>query len=368
MQQIRYVQAKAWVEQARSLLEANEIAHREYENGIFPQDVEQLKHYITVCTFARDRAEQNAVWSQAAAAKGFRSPMQVNADESALADAEITLRGARSMLHRLVRHTARRITKARKARINAISADLLALESCLCLESERLRRIEATIANCTLRAPHDGIVAYANRTNAWGMTVTQIREGVLVHQSQPIFRLLDPKKIYVKARINESHVAQVRPRQPVVIHLEAFPDQPLQGSVAEITPIPSLANGPFSDVRTYSATVRIESGEFAELREGLSAELDFLVESRCRVTRVPLEAIRWADDQAYVAMAADSEAGAFWEWRPIAVGVSDTTYAEVTRGLEPGDRVIAQCESLPEPEASRSEPEATADLAMDDRR
>jgi hypothetical protein len=99
----------------------------------------------------------------------------------------------------------------------------------------------------------------------------------------------------------------------------------------------------------------------------LSAELDFLVESRRRVTRVPLEAIRWAGEQPYVAMAADSEDGIEWEWRPIAVGATDMNYAEVTRGLDPGDRVIAQCESLPKPAPDPAQTEAVMDLAMEKR-
>ena len=35
---IRYLQAKAWVEQARSILEVSEITLREYRDGIYPQD------------------------------------------------------------------------------------------------------------------------------------------------------------------------------------------------------------------------------------------------------------------------------------------------------------------------------------------
>ncbi len=99
----------------------------------------------------------------------------------------------------------------------------------------------------------------------------------------------------------------------------------------------------------------------------MSAELSFLVESRHRVTRVPLEAIRWADDQAFVALATDSPDGLDWMWRPIAVGVTDTTYAEVVTGLEPGDRVIAQCESLPEPEPIPAPTEEVMEIAMEER-
>ena len=109
------------------------------------------------------------------------------------------------------------------------------------------------IANCTMRAPRDGIIVYANRVNGWGTVETQIREGLRVYQSQPIFRLLDPRHMQVRAKINESQVARIRSGQPVLIHLDAFPDRLLRGSVAEIVPIPSLARGP---CRTFALSTR----------------------------------------------------------------------------------------------------------------
>ena len=44
----------------------------------------------------------------------------------------------------------------------------------------------------------------------------------------------------------------------------------------------------------------------------------------------------------------DSTTGEDWQWRPIALGVTDAEFAEVVSGLEPGDRVIAHSETLPE--------------------
>ena len=145
----------------------------------------------------------------------------------------------------------------------------------------------------------------------------QIREGLRVYQSQPIFRLLDPRHMQVRATINETQVARVRSGQPVLIHLEAFPDRPLRGTVAEIMPIPSLAKGPFSDVHSFYATVRIESGGFDELRTGLTAELKFLVETRHQVTRVPLEAIQWFGGRTFAAIAISTTDGVDWLWKPI---------------------------------------------------
>ena len=330
-------------------LAVNEIALQEYEEGIFPQDMELVKRYIGTRESIREQAVRNLAWSRMAMAKGFRSPRQVEADAGALLDAEIRLRDARGMLERLVNYTAKRIIEAQKAKIEAIRADMLSLESSFELESERLKRIEAMIAHCTMRAPRDGIVVYANRSNLLGMVESQIREGLIVYQSQPIFRMLDATAMQVKARINESQVARLRSGQPALIRLDAFPDRPMRGTVAEITAIPAPLNAIASDVHAYLATVRIEAGVFDELRNGLSAAVEILVETRRNVPRVPLGAIRWAGGRSFAAVLNNAPSGPTWKWRPVMLGVSDTRFAEVLSGLEPGNRVIAHPELLPGP-------------------
>jgi HlyD family secretion protein len=362
-QQARHVRAKGWVDKARSILEVNEITLREYEDGIFPQDVERIRQLILTYETERDLAQRNLVWSRATAAKGFRAQPQVEVDEFTLQKAEIALADARGMLNRLVNYTGKKVVKSIKAKIEAIRADLLSLESSFQLESDRLKRIEAMISNCTMRAPRDGMVIHANRANGWGRVDSQIQEGLTVYQSQPIFRILDPAHIQVKARINESQIAKIRQGQPALIRFDAFPDRPFRGTVADITPIPTLANGPISDVHSCFATVRFDSGGPEMLRLGLSAEVDFQVESRRQVTRIPLEAIRWAGDEAYAAISTDSPSGPTWRWKPIALGATDPTFAEVLSGLKPGDQVIAHSESLPAPEPGPHSPGTDVALA-----
>ena len=150
-QQARHVRAKGWVDKARSILEVNEITLREFVDGLFPQDVERIRQLIRTCETERGLAERNLAWSRETAGKGFRSRQQVAVDEFSLEKAEIALADARGMLNRLVNYTGKKLVKAIKAKIEANRADLLALESSYQLESERLKRIEAMIANCTLR-------------------------------------------------------------------------------------------------------------------------------------------------------------------------------------------------------------------------
>jgi multidrug resistance efflux pump len=365
VQQLRHVQAKAWVEQAKYSLEADKIALREYDSGVLPQDIALVRQNVAICQIEKEQAARNLVWARGALAKGFRTQAQVNADAAVLEQTGIALRDAEGMLEQLVKYTGRRIIKSCKARIQAIQSDLLSLESSFRLEQQRLKRIETMIANCKMRAPRDGTIVYADSGNGSGTIDTQIREGLIVHPSQPIFRLLDPHHIQVRARINESQVARIRPGQPVLIHLEAFRERPpLLGSVTEIVPIPSIANGLFADVRTFFAKVRIDSGEFDALTIGLTAEVEFLVESRHHVTRVPLQAVRWIDDRPFAATLSGAGSDQDWHWRPLSLGATDTDFAEVVSGLKPGDRVIAHSEGLPSPDVDLPDPAANLDLAL----
>src|SRR5262249_25518466 len=199
-------------------------------------------------------------------------------------------------------------------------------------ESIRKRRLETMIEKCTLRAPRDGIVVYANQANNWGMVQNQIQEGATVREGQTIINLPDPNHMRVRAKINESKVSSIYRGQRASIVTDASPDRPLRGTVAEVTVIPAPANGPVSDVRVYFATVDIDSGGFAELRPGLSAEVTFLVEAPRKVTRVPLQAVRWVDSTPYVAVATPGPADGSkpdYRWRELSLGQSDPLYAEV---------------------------------------
>ena len=137
VQKIRYVQAKAWVEQAKYILEANEIALREYEAGSSPRT--SSSSAITSASVRPRESKRNGIWPGRGRPlpRGSGRRRQVDADAAMFQQAEIALRDAEGMLTRLVKYTGKRILKARRAKIEAIHADLLSLESSFRLETER---------------------------------------------------------------------------------------------------------------------------------------------------------------------------------------------------------------------------------------
>jgi multidrug resistance efflux pump len=350
LQKIRYAQAKAWVDQVHAIYEVNLITLTEFRDGIFPQDLKLINQYIETCRVDKERAERNLVWSREVTNKGLRTHSQLKADELSNQRASIALEEAEGMYDRLANYTGPKILKSLEAKVKAIEADKKNQEVSFELEKQRMARLQKCIDNCTLRAPDDGIVVYAQLTNGWGRVESQIEEGVTVREGQPIFQLPDPKHMKVKTRINETKISRVTSGQPAMIRVDAFPDRPMKGVVSEVTAISTPINGPFSDVRIYFASVNIEQG-FSDLRPGLTAEVFFNAETRRNVTRVPIGSIRKFGDKSYVAVqkseAAGKRASKSWEWKAVELGISDPNYVQVISGVKRGDKIVSNVINLP---------------------
>lgn len=348
-QQIKHAQAKAWVDQARTIYEVNEITLLEYRDGILPQDIKLIEQYIESCQIESERALKAEQWSKETMAKGFRAAAQYSADEIELQRCDMALKQAKGMEERLTKYTAPRLLMSLKAKLQSIRADMLAQEASFGVEDDRLRRITRMIEHCTIRAPREGVLVYANEANPWsGRTEVQIQEGVTVREGQALFDLPDPNHMRVKVKINESKMASIRSGQKAMIHIEAFPNRPLTGIVTEITPIPAVL-GRFSDVRIYFAYVQLDTGGFTGLRPGMSAQVSFFVEAKDKAIRVPVQAVRWVGDQTFTAVAAQVGDETRWQWRPITLGLMNENYAQVVKGLNPGEHVVAKPDSLPVP-------------------
>jgi multidrug resistance efflux pump len=355
-QQIRFLQAKAYLDQAISMLDVAKISLEEYRDGIYPQDQQLVQQYMETCVLEKARLQRALAWSNDMYKKNFRTYFQVKGDMKAFEQSELALKEAQGMYDRLVKQTGPKLLKSLEANVRALESDKLTQEASFSLEKQRLERIRRNIAYCTVKAPGDGIVVYVNQSNRWGMSMGNIDQGVTLRQDQPIFNLPDPKHMRVKAKINESKVKLVHTGQAVLIKIDAYPERPLRGVVAEVMPISIPLMG--SDVRVYYANVDILNG-FDDLRPGLSAELVFEVESRRSVTRVPIESIRWVDDEPYVALfdhSAAENGKPPWKWQPIQIGLSDYSFAEVLNGLKVGDRVVSLPADLPAPRSESQRP------------
>ena len=88
-----------------------------------------------------------------------------------------------------------------------------------------LDQAQSDLSDTSIRAPADGVVT----------RVSQLQPGSYVQPSQTMFWIVSGKP-WVDAAFKENQLADLRPGQPVTIHVDAFPNAKLTGKVASFSP------------------------------------------------------------------------------------------------------------------------------------
>jgi HlyD family secretion protein len=188
----------------------------------------------------------------------------------------------------------------------------------LSLESAELNLEKAVIV-----APFDGVVA--------DTSITEGKEISTATLATPAISLVDTSEIEMPGFIDEIDIAMVQPGQEANILLDALPDEEVKGRVAFISPVGTIRAG----VVSYGTTITLEN-PVAELRDGMSATAEIIIERRDDVLFVPNRAIRGTLENPTVLVLVDEQE----EEREITLGLTDGINTEVLSGLEEEEEVI----------------------------
>lgn len=184
-----------------------------------------------------------------------------------------------------------------------------------------LTRVRAQIAAQTQRldyykllSPMDGVVLKEDG-----------EVGDMVDPGNILYRVGLPKPLWVVSDVNEEDIPRVKVGQKALLRTDAFPGQPLEGTVKQITP----AGDPVA--KTFR--VRIGLPDDTPLRVGMSVEANIISREKNDVVLVPANAVTAAG----VMIAKDGRAHA----RKVEVGLRGSRHFEIVKGVEPGERVIS---------------------------
>ncbi|ADE12308.1 efflux RND transporter periplasmic adaptor subunit [Sideroxydans lithotrophicus] len=272
-----------------------------WDNDLHAQErlaQEQLKvsqsRVNEVCTLA-DAAQRDAVRSQELRNKGFISAQQL---DRALTDAS-----------------------SKQSACNSAKGDIDQSKS-------RIALARATLDRMVLRAPFDGVVA--DISGELGEYATPSPPGI---PTLPAIDLIDDSCMYVSAPIDEVDASKLKIGQRSRITLDAIKGRVFGGKVRRIAPY-------VLDLEKQARTVEVEV-EFDKLNEknnllvGYSADVEIIYDVRNQVLRIPTQTLlegnrvlRYGNDGVL-------------EERKVTTGLSNWEYAEVTSGLEEGDRVVS---------------------------
>lgn len=210
---------------------------------------------------------------------------------------------------------------------------------------ERLRRQKSDLEKFTLTAPCAGIVLHGDPKQPWYRE--QIKVGSEVWEGSVVCTIPDLRVMQVKLQVHEADINKLKPGLKATITMESMPGTVLGG---EITNIASIANtggewggGGVDAVKKFDVELTIEQREGVRLRPGISAKAVIAIDQLRDVVHVPLQSVvvEGSTHTCFVA-GADGQA----ERREVDVGASNDNYIQITKGLEPGERVLLYNPSL----------------------
>lgn len=265
-----------------------------------------------------------AAEAQVIEAKAGPRPSDIQAADAAIASAQAGVQAAEGSVAAAEANLAR-AQAAYDRLLESPSEDQIAvLEAQVDSAGTNLKLAELRLNQAIITAPFAGQIANV-----------LINEGEQASPGSPAISLVDEGAFHITVNVDEIDIDRLEVGQPVDITLDALPDVPVSGEVAEIAPTSANVSG----VVTYIVTINIVDAPEEALRAGMSANASIVVDEVDGVLVVPNWAVR-LDRETGEAYANVRLADGTIEEVPVETGLRNEQLSEVLSGLQAGDVVV----------------------------
>lgn len=190
------------------------------------------------------------------------------------------------------------------------------------LAQQSLKQAQKNLDEATITAPFDGVVASVDA-----------EEGDTVSTTTTIVYLVDPKSVELIVEVDEMDIPGVRLNQETVISIDALPDVPFKGRVTSIYPVSTTVSG----VVMYNVKINLDVPDNSELKIGMSASADIIIDKRSNVLLVPSQAIaKDSQGKQVVKVMVNKQI----QERLVVAGISNDSETEIVSGLSEGETVV----------------------------
>ena len=140
------------------------------------------------------------------------------------------------------------------------------------------------LEDATVSAPVAGTII--ERTVSQGMVITGAT-GNSASGGTTLLKMADLARVRMRAQFNETDIGQIRPGQPAIVIVDAYPERRFNGLVEKIEPQAVVTQG----VTMFPVLVTLSNGDGA-LKPGMNGEVQVQIDQRLGVLAVPNDAIK----------------------------------------------------------------------------
>jgi len=349
-------QAKSDTDKAELTLRFARQDLQQYEDGIYPKDVNDLQAKISLAQEQVKRAEDVNDWSKKLYEEKYLSETEYTADRLSLQGRILERYVALSNLDLLKNFTHQRqieqltsdVNQAemalertqRKASADVVQAkaELKARELEYQRQQEKMKKAEDQLVKTTIKAPMDGMVVYATSSGG-GHGPFDRREpmdiGVEVTERQDLINLPTTQSMKARVDIHETSLRKVQVGLPVVITVDALSGKKFLGRVGLIAPLPDARMMYVNpDLKVYPTDINMEDSD-TSLRTGMSCKAEIIVAQYEDAVYVPVQAVLRVGGKPTVFVVKDGST----EEREVEVGLDDNNMIRIISGLTEGEVV-----------------------------
>ncbi len=336
------VQQKNTLEKARAVRIQAEKDHQvakisvnEYLEGIFKKDSQDAETTITIALENLRSAENSLAHAKKMFRKGYISKLELEGEEFNVKRANLELDAANTSKDVLVKFTKEKTLEDLQSKVETTEAKMKSERASFTLEENKLKRLEAQLVNCVIKAPQSGMVVYANeqRSRFGGSQGPQIEEGASVREQQNLVKLPDLSQMQVKVNVHESKVDKLRTGQPAYIKVQG---KSYNGTVAYVANQPEATSFFSAGTKEYGAIVKIQ-GRQEDLRPGMTAEVQILITKIEDKILIPVASVLEIGSKNYC-WVVEGESDPVE--REIKIGWTNDQVVEVVSGIEVDEEVV----------------------------
>jgi HlyD family secretion protein len=332
-QEIKVEQMRSEKMWAELDLEIAKISQREYREGTAKQLEKSLEAQIALAHSDAERMSDRLRWTMRMQEKGYASAAQVATEKASLERTRLAAEQAEMSLENFRRFSLPKEMRAFESAIIGAQATLDFQTLRLNRELERLELYKKQVDRCTIRAPHDGMVIYANRPGR----APEVYLEAPVRQRQRLFKIPDLSDLQVIVYLHETIVSRIQVGMHAKVKVEAVPDHPLEGRVVSVTRMPLMDRERDSSNEVKYFQGRIDIGEIPKgVMPGMTTQVVLETDQRHNALVVPVEAVVKEGKREYCYVLHEDHV----ERRPVQVDAATYGMIEITEGLNDGDRVV----------------------------
>jgi len=339
------------LEAAQVELTLAQLDFQEYTEGVYPQLLSEAQRNTEMAQTTLQNRQEDLNQTRSLFAKGFVTAADVKKSELDVLTAQNDLEKKSTDLKVLSNYTHQkdltskknalaqadqklaRVKRENASNLSQKIADEQARDQSVVLRRRRVEHMQEQVANCTIKAPAEGMVVYSSSFDR--SQQTPIQEGTSVRERQLLLRLPDTSSMKAVVRVPESQVSKLHVGQPAIVKIVGIP-QPVTAKLSKISVLADNSQRWWNpDLKEYPVDLTLDYTP-PELKPGLGVQVEVLVDSLSDVLAVPLACIYSVGTDNYVFVRHQGQP----QPRKVTVGTSNQTHVQIVSGLSSGEDVL----------------------------